>query len=73
MKTELNRVTPFKFITHSAKATSILLVSEKWLSEEPTRPTHLLSKCTVCVSALTKIDNVMARRVAGKVLRRNIF
>jgi hypothetical protein len=75
MKTGLNTVISFNtFSTYSTKAASNnSLVSEKGYSDESTKETHLLVKTTVCVSALTQIDNVMASMIAEKDLRRNIL
>ena len=70
----LNTVTPFNtFSTYSTTAASNSLFSEKGLSNESTKATHLLVKTTVCVSALTQIDNVTASIIAEKDLRRNIL
>ena len=60
------------FITYSTKAATNSLVSEKKLSDESTKATHLLVKTMVCVSALTQIDNVRASIIAEKDLRKNI-
>jgi hypothetical protein len=68
----LNTVISFNtFITYSTKAATNSLVSEKELSDRSTKATHLLLRVTVCVSALTQIDNVTANMIAEKDLRRN--
>jgi hypothetical protein len=70
----LNTVIPFNtFITYSTEAATNSLVNEKELNDESTKATHLLVKVTVCVSALTQIDNVTASMIAEKDLRRNIL
>jgi hypothetical protein len=60
----LNTVTviSFKtFVTYSTKAATNSLVSERGSSDKSREATDLLMKTTVCVSALTQIDNVTAR------------
>ena len=61
------------FITYSTKAAANYLISEKGLSDESTKVTHLLVKTTVCVSALTQIDNATASIIAEKDLKSNIL
>ena len=70
----LYTVIPFNtFVSYSTKAAANYLFSEKGLSDESTKATHLLVKTTVCVSALTQIDNVTASITAETDLRRNIL
>ena len=62
-----------KFTTYSAIAATNPLFSEKGLSDESRKATHLLVKITVCDSALTQSDKVTASIIAEKILRRNIL
>ena len=69
----LNTVITFiTFITYGTKATANYLVSKKRVNDS-TKATHLLVKTTVCVSAVTQIENVTASIIAEKDLRRNIL
>jgi hypothetical protein len=54
-------------ISFSTKAATNSLVSERGTRDKSRKVTHLLVKTTVCVSALTPIDNVTASKIAEKV------